>query len=134
MINENDLKISNTLKAIEKEEKKLHKIIDDELELEEEIREVAEKASQDLNYKPMAGIEIQGREFILVASFYNDGYGKRHILVVARERTKLVAPRTTILKADAELDENYTKKENLLCCIKGLLGHITGYIKPETLD
>lgn len=130
----NDINIKAELEKIEKAEKELHKIIDDEVELEAEIKEVSEKAALDLEMRPMTMIEIQGRKFMLIASLYNDNKNSRHILIVAREKTELITPSSTILKADALIDTNYTKKENLVCCIKGLLGHITGYIKPEALD
>ena len=115
-------------------EQKLHKQIDDEVKREEEIDEIAQYTARQLAVNPMVPFSIDNRDFLLVAAMYNDNVGNRCIQLVAREKTAILTPNAKIIKANMELDINYTKEENLVVGIKALLGHITGCIKPEVLD
>lgn len=122
------------LKMIEKAEKALHKQIDSEISLEEEIQEVASYTARLLENKPMALFSIQGRDFAIVAATYTNDIGQSCIQLVAREKLKIEISTPTVIKADLVIDTNYTKEENLVAGIKAILGHVTGYIKPEVLD
>lgn len=122
------------LKAIEKAEKALHKKIDAEVSLEKEIHEVARYTAKALENKPMAPFSIQGRDFILVAAIYSNDIGEKCIQLVAREKLKVEVSTPTVIKADLVIDNRYSKEENLVAGIKAILGHVTGYIKPEVLD
>lgn len=127
------MNIEAELKAIEKAEKAMHKAIDDETNLEKEIISVAEIVANNLENNPFANMEIQNRSFLVLATLYNNPKGERCISLVAREKSKIVTPQSTVIKADLLLDEEYSKRENLVCGIKALLGHITGLIKPEVM-
>lgn len=122
------------LKEIMEMEQKLHKQIDDEVKREEEINEIAIYTAKKLQYAPMVPFSIDGRDFVLVVANYNNARGMRCMQLVAREKTIIETPTAKIIKADLEIDTNYTLEENLVVGIKALLGHITGCIKPEVLE
>ena len=122
------------LKAIEKAEKALHKQIDKEVSLEKEIHEVARHTAKALENKPMAPFSIQGREFIIIAGIHTNDIGEKCIQLVAREKLKVEVSTPTVIRADLVIDNRYSKEENLVAGIKAILGHVTGYIKPEVLD
>lgn len=122
-----DLKLINTI------EENLHKKIDDQVKLEEEIEEVAKYTAHNLINNPMTAMTIQNRDFILVMTEHRTNED-RLIQIAAREKNAILTPMATIIKADFVIDTNYSKEENLIAGVKAILGHITGYIKPETLD
>lgn len=126
------MSLEQDLKNIETAEKNLHKLIDDEVSLEEEIKEVSNVVATQLENKPMALMCIQNREFIVMATTYNN-LNRKSMQIVAREKQIIETSKSKILKADFVIDENYTKRENLVTGIKALLGHMTGLIKPESL-
>lgn len=127
------MSLEQELKNIEKAEKNLHKLIDDEVALEEEIKEVSEIVATQLSNKPMAAMYIQNREFIVMATTYQKANNKS-MQIVAREKSLIETSKAKIIKADFVIDTNYTKRENLVTGIRALLGHITGLIKPENLS
>lgn len=120
------------LSDIKKAEAELHKQIDDEVKIDEEIEEVAKVTARALESKPMAHMQIENRDFLVVAAL--TGTVPRILTVVAREKTRIATPTSKVIKANVELDMRYTKQENLEGAIKAILGHITGRIKPEVLD
>lgn len=122
------------LKKIDDAEKALHKQINNEVALEQEIQEVAKYTAKCLAVTPMCSMSIQGRNFIAVVRSYSNERNEKCFQVAAREKTLIETPTATVLKADLVVDKEYTMKENLEACIKALLGHITGYIRPEALD
>lgn len=128
------MNLKKELEKFDLAEKALHKQIDDEVALENEIQEVAKYTARQLSSKPMAFMSIQKRDFVVLAVNQFDAQGRRCIQVVAREKTLIDTINATIIKADLVVDTNYTMEENLLACIKALLGHITGHIKPEALE
>lgn len=127
------MNMNEELKKINEAEKALHKQIDDEVALEEEIQEVALYTAKALENNPMAPFTIQNRDFILVAATHAGNKGEKKIQLVAREKLAIMTPDAKIIKADLTIDTNYTKEENLTAGIKAILGHITGCIKPEVL-
>ena len=128
------MSLEQELNKIKEAEKEWNKIINNEVILEREIEDVARITANILENKPFAPFEIDKREFIVIATTYNNEKNNKCIQLVAREKTKIETSTAKIIKADFELDTNYSKKENLITGIKALLGHITGLIKPETLD
>ena len=122
-----DLKLINTI------EENLHKKIDDQVKLEEEIEEVAKYTAHNLVNNHMTAMTIQNRDFILVMTEHKNNED-RLIQIAAREKNAILTPMATVIKADFIIDTNYSKEENLIAGVKAILGHITGYIKPETLD
>lgn len=128
------MNINSELKRLQLAEKALHKKIDDEVALEQEIQEVSLYTARALENRPMVPFSIQGRNFILVAAVSSSPKGKKMIQLVAREKLAVITPDATIIRADLTIDTNYTKEENLAAGIKAILGHITGCIKPEALD
>lgn len=125
---EQNLKIANEI------EKNLNKKIDDEVNLDNEIISVAEYVSGLLDKNPIVPFEIQNRHFVAIASTYFNNINRKCIQIVAREKTQIVSPRSKIIKANIEIDEEYSMTENLNCALKGLLGHIVGKLKPQALD
>lgn len=122
------------LKKIEAEEKRINKSIDDEVSLDKEIDEVANITASSLEKSPMVVMSIQSRDFVVVNKVYKNEKNKNCIQIAAREKTAIDVATPKILKADFGMDIKYSLKENLAVGIKALLGHITGRIKPETLD
>lgn len=125
--------LQKELKHIEEAEKALHKKIDDEVTLEKEIDEVAKFTAKQLANKPMVPFSIQGEDYFIIAAVQNLGNVMK-IELVARKVDKLVTPNSKVIRANLEVDPEYTKEENLIAGIKAILGHITGCIKPEVLD
>lgn len=121
------------LTLINKIEENLHKKIDDQVKLEEEIEEVAKYTAQKLINSPMTAMTIQNRDFILVMTEHRTNED-RLIQIAAREKNAILTPMATVIKADFVIDTNYSKEENIIAGVKAILGHITGHIKPETLD
>ena len=124
------MNIDKEIKKIEETEKAFLKQIDDENILEKEIDDIAKYTAEKLSKEMAASFTIQNRTFIVIASTYND---HKNIQLVAREKTKIDTPNAKIIRADLEMDLSYTKQENLIVGIKALLGHITGYLKPEAI-
>lgn len=124
---------SKELKHIEKAEKALHKKIDDEVALEEEIDEIAKFTAKQLANKPMVPFSIKEEDYFIIAATQNLGNIIK-IELVARKVDKIATPNSKIIRANLEVDPEYTKEENLIAGIKAILGHITGCIKPEALD
>lgn len=127
------MNLQKELKHIEEAEKALHKKIDDEVTLEKEIDEVAKFTAKQLANKPMVPFSIQGEDYFIIAAVQNLGNVMK-IELVARKVDKLVTPNSKVIRANLEVDPEYTKEENLIAGIKAILGHITGCIKPEVLD
>lgn len=125
--------LQKELKHIEEAEKALHKKIDDEVTLEKEIDEVAKFTAKQLANKPMVPFSIQGEDYFIIAAVQNLGNVMK-IELVARKVDKIVTPNSKVIRANLEVDPEYTKEENLIAGIKAILGHITGCIKPEVLD
>ena len=125
--------LQKELKHLEEAEKALHKKIDSEVALEEEIDEVAKFTAQQLANKPMVPFSIQGEDYFIIAATQHLGNVMK-IELVARKVDKLVTPNSKVIRANLEVDPEYTKEENLIAGIKAILGHITGCIKPEVLD
>lgn len=121
------------LTLINKIEENLHKKIDDQVKLEEEIEEVAKYTAHNLINNHMTAMTIQNRDFVLVMTEHRTNED-RAIQIAAREKNAILTPMATIIKADFVIDTNYSKEENLIAGVKAILGHITGHIKPETLD
>lgn len=122
------------LKRMDEDEKALRKKIDDEIKLDEEIDEISETTARLLESNMMTTFSIQERDFVVIATTYRNQLNAPCIQIVAREKTKIDLSQARVLRADLEIDMNYTRKENLVSGIKALLGHITGRIKPEVLD
>lgn len=127
------MSIEQELKKIITAEEEWHKAINNEIALENEIKEVSEIVANTLKNKPMALMCIQNRTFVVIAATYHNNQMSKCIQLVAREKTEIVTAKSNIIKANLVVDTNYTMKENLTCGIKALLGHITGLIKPEVL-
>lgn len=127
------MNLSQELKHLEKAEKALHKKIDAEVALEEEIDEIAKFTAKQLTNKPMVPFSINGDDYFIIAATQNLGNVMK-IELVARKVDKIATPSTKLLRANLEVDPEYTKEENLIAGIKAILGHITGCIKPEVLD
>lgn len=125
--------LQKELKHLEEAEKALHKKIDDEVTLEKEIDEVAKFTAKQLANKPMVPFSIQGEDYFIIAAVQNLGNVMK-IELVARKVDKIVTPNSKVIRANLEVDPEYTKEENLIAGIKAILGHITGCIKPEVLD
>ena len=128
------MSLEQELNKFKEAEKAWNKVIDSEVSLEKEIEDIAKITANILENKPFAPFEVDGREFIVIATTYNNEKNNKCIQLVTREKTKIQTSTAKIIRADFELDTNYSKKENLITGIKALLGHITGVIKPETLD
>lgn len=123
------MKISE--KAIKKAQKALHKQIDTEVSIEKEIHQVADYTTKQLLKGPFTPFQIQGRTFIVVMSTTETPV--KTIMLSAREKLVVETGNDVVIKAKAEIDMEYSFEENISCCVKALLGHITGYIKPEQL-
>lgn len=125
---------NKTKKLTDEIEKNLNKKIDDEINLENEIKEVANHAANQLSSKPIATMEIQGARYLLAMKQYTNVHGKPCVNIASRKIVDIVTQSATVTNANAELDMQYTLQENIVTIIKGLLGHYTGLIKPEELD
>ena len=128
------MSLEQELNKFKEAEKAWNKVIDSEVSLEKEIEDIAKITANILENKPFAPFEIDEREFIVIATTYNNEKNNKCIQLVTREKTKIQTSTAKIIRGDFELDTNYSKRENLITGIKALLGHITGVIKPETLD
>lgn len=122
------------LKKIEEAEKEWINSIDKDINKENEIEEISKYTADILENNLFAFFEIDNRKFIVVPRIYYNNKNQKSIQLVAREKTHIATPDNKIIKADFVIDKNYTNKENLVTGLKALLGHITGIIKPETLD
>lgn len=128
------MSIKSDIEKIKLAEDRLHKQIDDEINLSTEITEVSNFTAKRLTAKQLAPMSIQGRDFLTSVGTYVNDKNKTCIQVVAREKTAIDIGQAKIYRAEVEIDTQYTMEENLVSCIKAMLGHITGLLKPEVLD
>lgn len=56
------------------------------------------------------------------------------LIVVDKARFELAGDKYKPLQIDAEFDDNYTVKGNLVATVEAWLRHITGTIKPEMIE
>ena len=147
-----DVQGFNLQKQIEesyKVEQELMKKLDSEIEQDEELeaaaRSIAEGLVKSSKVRTMIGesefsiaMKIQPRMVKKMHAVTKDviEVPEDHIVLIAANVTKynLVGGKYIPFTATAKVDKNYSLLDNTVAVVKGLLGHITGNIKPEVLE
>lgn len=107
--------------------------IDKEEETEKHIVESAEEIASYLlmNESNKAKAEVDGKVFVFGYRVISD---KKIFMLVANEtKQKIAQDKYRPFTVTAEIEKEYTMKQNLIAMVEGFIRHITGKFKAEEL-
>lgn len=128
-------KIAKELEALDKLEKEWQEKMKQEEEKEEEIIRLRDVITDKLMNSSKIRISAFDKIFELaIVVNANIKPARAKLIVVDKARFEIAGSKYKPLQIDAEFDDNYTIKGNLVATVEAWLRHITGTIKPEMIE
>jgi hypothetical protein len=109
--------------------------LDKEQKIEENIVQSADEIASHLLISKKVNAEINDTQYMITYRLLNSGKKQYIFMVVANiNKFKIAGSSYKPYTATAEMDTRYSEHDNIKATVEAFIRHVTGRIKPETLE